>query len=427
MLQKIEVHKFGGGAITDAAGIQRLERILQNKRQELVITVLSAIGKTTNLLENIHQAYYAQNPVWSEYLKVLINNHLKIIEDLHTAKTVKDAFLAVISRLESVLSNPPTEHFDASYDRIVCFGELLSSTIISAYLNEKGLRNKYLDARQLILTDHTYREGKVYWAHTNHAVYQSISEVFTQENYPLIITQGFIAGTYDERQSITLGREGSDYSAAIFAYSVRAKNLTIWKDVDGLFNADPKLFSEAVKLDAIPYEEAIELAYYGANIIHPKTIKPLQNNQIPLYIKSIFHPEAQGSVIASQHTSTFIPSFIFKNNQILISIYPKDFSFISVDSLSEIFVILSRNRLKINLIQNSALSFSLCLDDETVKIEKAVKELKSKYQIKYNRDVVLATIRHYNKDLVQKITEGKKVLAEQKNRSTIQLVIKDES
>ncbi|MDL2311749.1 aspartate kinase [Bacteroidales bacterium OttesenSCG-928-B11] len=424
-MQKIKVYKFGGGSVQDATGVRQLENIIT--RQEIpVVVIISAIGKTTNLMEKIVATYQAGNSTEMEmHIQQLLQNHKAIAQDLLPGNSVITAAIDMIEMsLRAQLSQNPTDNYDYDYDRIVSHGELLSTALISTYLNLKGIENEWLDARQLIQTDDSFREAHVDWKTTTPAIRNRIDAGINERKTKFFVTQGFIGGTATG-ETVTLGREGSDYTAAIFGFALQATEVVIWKDVPGLFNADPKIYPDAIKLDEIPYEEAIELSYYGASIIHPKTLKPLQNKQIPLLVKPFFFPEEPGSVISSSSLINPTPSLIFKKNQILISIFPKDFSFIAVQNLSEIFNILSQYRLKINLMQNSALSFSICLDNHWDRVEPALKELKVKYKVKYNDKVELATIRHYTEDSVAKIVADKEVLVEQKNRTTIQMVLKD--
>jgi aspartate kinase len=346
--------------------------------------------------------------------------HIEIIKELdHTEQTILKKVQPLFHKLRTIVTEDPSELFDYEYDRIVPIGEYLSTTIVSTYLNCNGFPNQLLDASKMIRTDNCFREGQVDWSVTPNLIHESFAK------FPgnLKITQGFIGGTI-EKSTVTLGREGSDYTAAIIAYSIDATDVTIWKDVAGLLNADPKLFPDAVKLDEIPYEEAIELSYYGASIIHPKTLKPLQNKQIPLYVKSFENPLDEGSVIANVNPISYLPSYIFKRDQILFSVYPKDFSFIDVNSLSEIFLLLSENHIKINLMQNSALSFSICFDHDSKKLDILIQALTIKYKIKYNEQVELITIRHYTDEAIEKVIGNKKIFVEQKNRTTLQAVVR---
>ena len=423
-LKSMKVYKFGGASVKNAEGVRNLERILRSHNpQERLVVVISAIGKTTNLLEQVLDAYYYDKSKLTSLTATLRENHYTIVRELALGDNTAILGLLndVFNHLDEVLAGPHSGNFDYDYDRIVSFGEILSTTLISSYLNEVGVRNEWADARLLIRTDHNYREGKVDWETSARLIQDKVGNILTGEETHIVITQGFIGGT-EEMLPTTLGREGSDYSAAIFAYVLDAESVTIWKDVPGLLNADPKFFPEAVKLEQIPYEEAIELAYYGASVIHPKTLKPLQNKQIPLYVKPFLHPEESGSRIGAGKMTKRIPCYIFKTNQVLISIYPKDFSFIAVENLDEIFSIISKNKIKINLMQNSALSFSICCDNKVHKIEKLITDLSVKYKVKYNLNIELITIRHYTDDIVNKIVENKDVLVEQRSRATVQLV-----
>jgi aspartate kinase len=290
-------------------------------------------------------------------------------------------------------------------------------------LKQNNIEVEWIDARNIIKTDNTYREGRVDWDRTNLKIKKIIEPYYTENENKIVITQGFISGT-GEGFSTTLGREGSDFSAAIFGSSLNAESVTIWKDVDGLLNADPQLFDDTVKLDKIPYEEAIELAYYGASIIHPKTLQPLQNKKIPLYVKSFIHQNNEGSIIHNFDTKQQIPCYIVKKNQVLISISPKDLSFIATENLSAILGLFAFFGVKINLMQNSAVSFSLCVDNKP-NINNLIEELQAKFHVKYNADVELFTIRNYNKNSIERITNKKIIILEQKNRTTVQYVVKE--
>lgn len=420
----MKVFKFGGASVKDASGVRNLQNILSLYPDEDIVVVISAIGKTTNLLEKILDAYYDQPDKVADLVHNLKENHYQIANELtNQTDRIITKLNTVFEQLETTLAEEHSENYDFDYDQIVSQGEIVSTKLISTYLNLIGIKNHWLDARQLIRTDNTYREGKVIWDTTVPIIQHQVAEVFNRNKEHIIITQGFIGGTA-ERLTTTLGREGSDYSAAILAFALDAESVTIWKDVPGLLNADPKLFPDAVKLDQIPYEEAIELAYYGATIIHPKTLKPLQNKKIPLYVKPFFAPLENGSIIDDHELKDPTPSYIFKNNQLLITLFPKDFSFISVENLSEIFSILSLNRIKINLMQNSALSFSFCMDNKSHQVEHIIEQLSKNYKVKYNDAVQLITIRHYSAESLDKVLKNREILVEQKNRTTIQLIIK---
>lgn len=426
MSKTIKVFKFGGGSVQDAAGVRQLKDIILKQGDAPLVVVISAFGKTTNLIEKMVAAYRSGNETeLSSLFQILEENHTTIAQELlPDDERILDDVCKVLVSLKDQFCLEPSIDYDYDYDRIVSYGEIISTTLISSYLNIIGVKNKWLDARDLIRTDDSHREAHVNWKITTPIIQNSIDEYMCEDKVSLFITQGFIGATFNG-DAVTLGREGSDYTAAIFGYALQASEVVIWKDVPGLFNADPKIYPDAVKLDEIPYEEAIELSYYGASIIHPKTLKPLQNKQIPLYVKPFFNPGEPGTLISSSMLTNPVSSFIFKKDQILISIFPKDFSFIAVQNLSEIFNILSQHRLKINLMQNSALSFSICVDNIKERIETAVKELKMKYKVKYNDKVELATIRHYTEDSLIPVLRNKEILVEQKNRTTIQLVLKE--
>lgn len=426
---KYKVYKFGGASVKDANGIKNLQHILNlHQGEERLIVVVSAMGKTTNLMEQIVDAWYYNKEALPQLCQTLKINHYQVAYDLggNSAEIISQ-LNRFFDKLAQILAEGHSDNYDFDYDRIVSFGEYLSTTIISNFLNQNNINNHWLDACKIIRTDNCYREGRVNWDITVQEVQKHIQNIHdTDPTQPIIITQGFIAGT-SEKLRTTLGREGSDYTAAIIAYSINAEDVTIWKDVPGLLNADPKIFPDAIKLDAIPYREAIELSYYGASIIHPKTLKPLRDKQIPLYVKSFFHPEDAGSIIKTMEEQSKIPSFIVKKDQILLSIFPKDYSFIAVENLSEIFNLFSSNRIKINLMQNSALSFSVCIDNKPQRFQILKDCLSKNYNIKYNNKVELITIRHYNQESIQKALQERTPILEQKNRTTMQFIVEVKS
>jgi aspartate kinase len=421
-----KIYKFGGASVKDADGIRNLQHILSlHNGEEKLVVVISAMGKTTNLMEQILDAWYYNKEELPQLCQTLKINHYQVAYDLggNSAEIIAQ-LNRFFDKLMQILSEGHSDNYDFDYDRIVSFGEYLSTTIISVFLNQMGVHNHWVDACKIIRTDNTYREGRVNWEVTSQEVKKQVETIEQTDNSkPIIITQGFIAGT-SEKLRTTLGREGSDYTAAIIAYSLDAKDVTIWKDVPGLLNADPKLFPDAVKLDAIPYREAIELSYYGASVIHPKTLKPLRDKQIPLYVKSFFQPEEPGSIIKMMKEQTKIPSFIVKKDQILLTIFPKDFSFIAEENLTEIFQSFTECRIKINLMQSSALSFSVCIDNKPQRFQSLKSLLSKNYNIKYNDKVELITIRHYNKESIKKVLQNRTPILEQKSRTTLQLIIK---
>ena len=423
----MKVFKFGGASVKDAPAIENLKNILHHYEDEQLVVVISAMGKTTNFLEKLLDAYYHAPENVPALIAELRTNHETVAEQL---MGVENPFLPQSERLFTLLNEqlqrPTSDNFDYDYDRIVSFGELLSTTLISAYLNTQGVETQWLDARQLIRTDNTYREGHVDWAVTQKLVCNTINPYFQNRTHGIVLTQGFIAGTA-ENQTTTLGREGSDYSAAILAYTLDAECVTVWKDVPGILNADPKRFPDAVKIDRLTYHETVELAYYGASVIHPKTLKPLHNKQIPLYVKSFFHPENEGSMITKDADLKEIPSFIVKDNQLLISVSPRDFSIIGIENLSIILDVLAKYRVKINLIQNSALTFSVCTDNVPLRLKPCIEELQEEFIVKFNDGIRLVTIRHYDKDSEKEVLamfSDEDVLIRQSNRHTIQLVLK---
>lgn len=425
----MKVFKFGGASVNSANAVKNTEEILNKYSSEKILVVVSAMGKTTNALEKLTQAYFNNSNETNTLLNEVKIFHFNIIDDLfrdinHEVYTdIKQIF----DELSHKLNTRSSESYDFEYDQIVSNGELISTKIISHYLNYKGIINQWIDARKIIKTDNNYREGKVNWQETMHKTNNLVIPFFENKSLPrhLMITQGFIGNTPDEH-SVTLGREGSDYSAAIFAFNLNASEMVIWKDVPGLLNADPKFFEDTHKLDAISYREAIELAYYGATIIHPKTIKPLQNKNIPLFVKSFIQPENEGTIISNhENADGLIPSFIFKQEQALISISPKDFSFIAEENLSDIFGVFSNNKIKINLMQNSAISFSVCIDGNVKRFDALIKALQENYKVRYNLHLDLITIRHYNQATIDKVVDNRKILLEQRSRTTAQLIVEN--
>jgi len=420
------VFKFGGASVNSYSSVKNVAEILKEYKKENLLIVVSAMGKTTNALEKLTYSYFFLKNDKNSILEEIKNYHFDIINNLFNNplhpifKKIEDIFALLTNKINLQHSN----NFDYEYDQIVSYGELISTMIIHHYLKLVEIENNLIDARNIIITDDNFREANVNWEITLNNIKENIYPIFDKINKTnLVLTQGFIGGTIDG-YSTTLGREGSDYTAAIFAYCLDAKKMTIWKDVDGVLNADPKYFKNTQKLESISYKEAIELAYYGATIIHPKTIKPLQNKEIPLYVKSFLNPKNEGTLISgSENNDNLIPSYIFKQKQILISISPTDFSFITVHNLFEIFKIISLNKVKINLMQNSAISFSICIDEEEMRVNNLIDQLSSNYKVKYNRNLELITIRHYNQKTIDYVVNNRKILLEQKSRITAQIIV----
>ena len=409
----MKIFKFGGASVKDAAGVRNLADIVRTQAQRAVI-VVSAMGKTTNALERIVRAYVDQRPAdLKSELRALRTYHETIMSELAGDFSAVEQTMAC---LENLLTQAPTAPFDETYDQIVSLGEVISTQIVSAYLIHTGIPTRWADARLLIRTDALFREGRVQWEETNRLITEGISVNL------VTVTQGFIGQTAEGRTT-TLGREGSDYTAAIFAYCLNAESVTIWKDVPGVLNADPKWFDDTVLLEKLTYQDAIELAYYGATVIHPKTIKPLQNKGIPLYVRSFVQPDARGTVIGNFEQHLSIPSFIFKINQVLISLHPNDFSFIAEDNLSRIFGRFAQMGIKINLMQNTAISFSVVVDNNSDRVPDLLAQLKHDFRVSYNDGLELVTIRYYDQATIDRVLVGKKLLLEQKSRYTVQLVV----
>ena len=422
----MKVFKFGGASVKDAQSVKNVGEILQHHLSQNLIVVISAMGKTTNELERLTQAFFNNQSNKFELFQEIKSYHLQIAHELFadTNHNLFDQLNDTFVELEWAIEGQPEHVFNHEYDQIVSMGEILSTQIVSAYLNEVGVKNKWVDARGLIATDDTFREAQVDFAATEERVKRELLPFFSGNS--ILITQGFIGAT-SENFTTTLGREGSDYTAAILAYCSDAESVSIWKDVPGVLNADPKWFSETSLIPELTYQDAIELTYYGATVIHPKTIKPIQNKNIPLYVRSFIDYLKEGTVIREGQKKLPVPSYIFKKNQILISIQPKDFSFIAEDNLSQIFQLFHKHRLKINVMQLSAINFSVCVDHEESKINSIIKELQSDFKVLYNENLELCTIRYSDSNTVEKVTENKQILLEQKSRYTVQLVMKDKS
>ena len=419
----MKVFKFGGASVNSADAVRNMAHIVQKHMESTpLVVIVSAMGKTTNLLEKLVPG--CTDTATAKALREQLEDYHRgiasaLMPDNKDIQRKIDTLLASIDHLRSTLP-ADTEHYNYNYDQVVSHGELLSTTIIAEYLNTLGINTLWTDARLLIHTDEHYREGHVDWLSTEQAARRLLTDSNTHN---VILTQGFIGGTKNHKTT-TLGREGSDYTAAILAYCLNAQSVTIWKDVPGFLNADPKFFNDTVKVRQIPYNEAIELAYYGASVIHPKTVKPIQNKGIPLYIRSFITPEAEGSAIGDYDTLVpETPLYIFKNNQILISIMPRDYSFIAEDNLQVIFGILNKIGLRVNLMQNSALSFSICIDNNPQLVSLLIDELKSMFRVRYNDSLQLITIRYYTQKVIDSIVAGRPILLEQRSRTTEQIIV----
>jgi aspartate kinase len=415
----MKVFKFGGASVKNADSVRNLARIIESHKSEKLIVVVSAMGKMTNAFEWLIHSFCYQSSSTKESLDHIVDFHNTILWDLFPDKEEK-VYVAInelFYQLQEVLEKGRDTDYDQTYDSIIGFGELLSTTIVSHFLSKESVSNCWLDARSLIKTNSDFRQATVNWEETEKNIQANLT-------HSIIVSQGFI-GSDKNGNMTSLGREGSDFTAAIFGYCAKAESVTIWKDVEGVLNADPKHFPEASKIDKMSYREAIELSYYGATVIHPKTIKPLENKLIPLYVKSFIHPENEGTVVQkSMEFDALLPSYIFIENQILVSISPKDFSFIAEDNLSFIFAKLAEAKIKVNLIQNSALSFSVCFENSTNKVEHLFSLLKGTFDVRYNDEATLLTIRHYNEEVLTKMTANKTILLEQKSRNSARFVLR---
>ncbi len=416
----MRIFKFGGASVKDADAVKNLVNVLQEVGHKDTLVVVSAMGKMTNAMEKVVESYFTDKRNVKETIQEVIEYHHTIVSDLfkNPEHPVYGKLKVLFDEVTGFLTWNKSPKYAFVYDQVVCYGELLSTTIVSAYLNEIGIANTWLDVRTLIKTDTNYRDAQVNWERTQEQVDSLV------DRSKLNITQCFLCSV-DNNFTTTLGREGSDYSAAILAYCLNAESVTIWKDVPGVLNADPRNFEETHLLEKISYREAIELAFYGASVIHPKTLQPLQRKEIPLQVKSFVKPKDNGTIVGKGNgIEPKIPCFIVKKNQVLLKLSSLDFSFIVEDNISEIFKLFHDHRLKVDLIQNSAISFSVCLDNKFRGLQPLLEELKRKFKVVCHEDVSLYTIRHFNSDSVKSLQNGKSVLVEQRGKETVQLVVK---
>ena len=418
----MKVFKFGGASVNSAESVKNAIDIIKMFIADNPLIVVSAMGKTTNAFEELLFANYNHTSQISEKFDAIANFHKQIIQELFSDKSHKvyKDFFSLLDEIKKTLITAENTNFDYEYARLVSYGEIISTTIFAHYLNFQGIKTLWKDTRTFIKTDSNFRDASVDW---------EITEKYTKQELPtndefLYVVQGFI-GSNQENETTTLGREGSDYTAAILAYILDAEEVVVWKDVPGLLNADPKCFDDTKKIDVIDYSEAIELAFYGASIIHPKTIKPLQNKDIPLQIRSFLNPLENGSIVKNiKDFKTDIPYYIYKPAQVLLSLSVKDFSFIAEEHLHQIFGCFAQNHIKINLMQNSAISFSVCIDYDALRLECIKEILKKDFKVKYNENVELITLRYYNPDIIEKVLKGKTILLEQRSRITLQMVVR---
>ncbi|MBT3383656.1 MAG: aspartate kinase [Prolixibacteraceae bacterium] len=414
----MKVFKFGGASVKSAEAVRNVLQILKGYNENIVV-VISAMGKTTNLLETLAKAYFEKSDnKWSVFQK--FRNYHTDISDLLFDKNTPESISILLTELENKLRIPPSFDFNFEYDQIVSYGELVSTRLVSEYLNFAGFTNSWIDIRTCLRTNNKFRDATVDWDLTEKLVQQ----VLNFEEEKLYVTQGFIGAT-KPNLTTTLGREGSDFTAAILGNVLNAEDVSIWKDVPGVLNADPKKMEGAVKIDELSYREAIEMSYSGAQVIHPKTMKPLHNKGIPLLVKSFVSPLEKGTVIHEvDHKLQLQPVFIVKENQVLITISPIDFSFISIEDINKVAYLLQENRIKVNLIQQSAIDFNLVVDFPEVDLNPILKKLSENYIARYNTDLKLITIRHFNKEALHKMKKDKKIYLEQNSRLTARLVVK---
>lgn len=418
--------KFGGASVKDAEGVRNVLRVLQHQGVQDVCMVVSAMGKTTNAMEEVVASYYKAKKSNSDQLIPIVNEalspvkayHEQIIDDLFgsSADEIKASVAVLFEEMFGFLAWNKSLNHSFIYDQIVGYGELLSTTIVSAYLAHQGIANRFIDIRQYIKTDSSYRDASVQWEETNERL-KALSS-----SKELLVTQGFL-GSDSNNFTTTLGREGSDYTAAILAYGFDAESVSIWKDVPGVLNADPRAFQNAIQLYQVSYTEAIELAFYGASVIHPKTLQPLQRKGIPLYVRSFLDLENQGTcVTAGSPLVPEVPCYIVKKNQVLLELATQDFSFMAEHHLSSVFELFSKYRLKVDLIQNSAISFRVCLDNRFDQFDALSQELEAQYAMKFQKGVSLYTIRHFDEKAYEALPEGSKIILEQRTGETLQIV-----
>jgi aspartate kinase len=414
----MKVFKFGGASVNSAERIHNVAQIIKRQEGEKLLIIISAMGKTTNALEEVVQAFYNGEKAAALLRFVAIKDqHLTLAKTLQTsALRLSDFFTEV----EWLLHDKPSRHYDYYYDQIVCIGELLSTAIISAFLNDQGMKNTWIDVRDVMRTDNTFRDAQIDWKTTGEKVAELLIPAFSKHH--TVITQGFIGAT-DENESTTLGREGSDYTAAVFANLLNAESQTIWKDVQGVMNADPKLYAAAQWIRELNYREVIEMAFYGAQVIHPKTIKPLQNKSIPLHVKSFLEPDAAGTIIQNSNGSPLPPIIVYKKAQALLELSSKDFSFVGEGLTATVYAIFEGLKWEPNLTQNGAITLLCVVDDLAEKVEPFALAAAEAFDVQVTKGLTLLTIRHYNEIVLDELTKGKTILLRQQTMETIQLLM----
>ncbi len=423
----MKVFKFGGASVNSVERIKNLAGIVSSYSGEPLVIIISAMGKTTNGLEKVVESFYeGRKEEALSLFEVIKQQHLTTAKYLLVTQFNEclEKLTDFFTEVEWLLHDKPVRELDYYYDQVVCIGELLSTCIVSAYLQEAGIGNEWLDVRDLLRTDNTFRDAGIDWETSTRKIKHRINGEL--QSSPIYITQGFIGATEDN-ESTTLGREGSDYTAAVFANILDAESLSIWKDVEGVMNADPKLFPEAGLIGQLSYTEVIEMAYYGAQVIHPKTIKPLQNKQIPLYVKCFLDPSLPGTLIHKKNDRHLPPVIILKNKQAIVHLHSRDFSFVGEKPMMQLYQIFSECKIRPNLIQTGAIAVQICLDDHADKIDQLAASASTIFDVQVEKQLNMLTIRHYTDEVVLKLSEGKKAVLTQKTRETLQVVYKDSS
>ncbi len=419
----MKVFKFGGASVDSVSRIRNLPMILNTYDSGKILIVISAMGKTTNALEKVAEAFYTHDTERTlDLFQKIKEFHMELARSLGISeeKTFQLRIRDFFTEVEWLLNDKPVRPFDYYYDQIVCIGELLSTSIISYYLNQAGIKNVWVDVRDIFVTDDQFRAAVIDWDKTLERIQEHIQTLFAETN--IVLTQGFIGST-GANESTTLGREGSDYSAAIFANALNAESLTIWKDVEGVMNADPKTFPDARLIRELGYDEVIEMAFYGAQVIHPKTIKPLQNKNIPLFVKCFLDPKLPGTIIHSSHIENLPPVIVIKKDQVLIHLRSKNYSFVGEEGAARLFKILSILHIQANLLQTGAVILQVCTDQVLEKIERLVNEASQFFDVELEKGLTLLTIRHYQRDLLDKMTAGRKIVLQQRSPETVQTLM----
>ena len=419
----MQVFKFGGASVNSVERVKNVGDILKLYPGEKILVIISAMGKTTNALEKVADAFYAgKKDEALQLFQQVKQQHLNTAKYLLVANAIacEEQLNNFFTEVEWLLYDKPVRDYDYYYDQVVCIGELLSTSIVSYYLNETGIKNHWVDVRDIFRTDDNFRDAVIDWGFTEERITSQIVKLFNDSD--IILTQGFIGAT-DENESTTLGREGSDYSAAVFANLLNAKSQTIWKDVPSVMSADPKQFPDATEIHELNYNEVIEMAYYGAQVIHPKTIKPLQNKNIPLYVKCFLDPSLSGTAIHNKSLKNLPPIIVIKENQAMIELSSKDFSFVEEKPIADLFHLFEKLKIKPNLTQNAAISMICVLDDRKDKIEKLALSASEFFDINVTKGLTLLTIRHYTRDIYDKLTTGRKMLLQQRTNETVQALL----